>query len=126
MADATTARSDDASRTASPRLQIPALSDTTMDHGHTHVFYSSGEPYIEQAYALLEVLKTAFSASDEIVNQKLAGADGRDRFTTLADARGHTLGLAMEGVQSLLGLARHMDDVFTINEHNHGLDSEGR
>jgi len=126
MADATTARSDSASRDATPRLAIPSLMETKMGYGHVQVFYTDGDPYLEQAYALLDILRIGFTGADEIETQKLAGSNA-GQLTTLLEARSHTIALALEGVQSLLGIARHLDDVAAVKESNARLDQqEGR
>lgn len=126
MPNGTPLRSDSASQNATPRLAIPALTETMMGYGHVAVFYTDGDPYLEQAYALLDILRMGFTGADEIATQKFAGQNA-GQLTTVLEARGHTIALALEGVQSLLGLARHLDDVSAVNDSNARLDhTEGR
>lgn len=126
MPDGTPLRSDSASQVKTPRLAIPALTDTKTGYGQVSVFYTDGDPYLEQAYALLDILRIGFTGADEIATQKLAGPNA-GQHTTLLEARGHTIALALEGVQSILGLARHLDDVAAVNDSNARLDQmEGR
>lgn len=127
MADATTARGDTASRNDTPRLVIPALTDTRMIFDQVDAFSVESDVYLDQAYALLDLLRLAYSAADEITTQSVAGADGCDRIAHIGNARGYVIANAMEGVQSLIGLARYFDDKARVEASNARLDQkEGR
>jgi len=121
MADATTARSDSASRDATPRLAIPLLRHTQISC--VSPFYDR-DSLLDQASAMARLLARALAYDEEA--ERLA-ALARKPAPGFKELNGELFRDALDGISSLIAVHRHLEDVERAEKSNARLDQqEGR